>query len=113
MDMKNFAANRLYLSATEYIVGPVVVHLTEEGIVAGFEALTKEYPNVSWLGGIFLLLPVAENIHQSETESTLNYAQANPLYQPLKYNYALWHLDDAPVDAPVDYLATKAIRRLG
>ncbi len=111
--MRKFAAHRLYLSATEVVAGPVVVRLTSEGFVAGYEKLTAEQPGVEWLGGIFLLLPVSETPKQDAGNFGVWYAAVCPAYHPECGSYVLWHVNSIPVDAGLSAIPFTAPHRLG
>lgn len=111
--MRKFAAHRLYLSATEMVPGPVVVQLTSEGLVAGYEILSAEQPAVEWLGGVFLLLPVSETPASGAENFKSWYGSVCPAYHPECGSYALWHVSGIPVDAGLAAIPSTAPHRLG
>lgn len=110
--MRKFAAHRLYLSAREMVAGPVVVQLTDDGLVASYEVFTAEQPAVEWLGGIFLLLPASESPKQTEGSFGDWYATECPVYRP-ECGYALWHVSGIPADSGLTDISLTAPRRLG
>lgn len=111
--MRKYAAHRLYLSATEVVTGPVVVQLSAEGFVTGYEKLTAEQPGVEWLGGFFLLLPVSEIPKQCTDRFGVWYAAECPAYHPECGSYVLWHVNDIPVDTDLSAILITAPHRLG